>query len=289
LKLALGTAQFGLAYGVANEVGQVSRGQAKRMLQFAFSRGIRSIDTAIRYGDSETCLGELGVSKFDVVTKLPRLPDGCSDITGWVSSQVASSLARLRVHSLHGLLLHRAEDLIGPHQRLLYRALMALKEEGLVQKIGVSLYSPLDFDSIDKSFTVDLVQAPYNLIDRRLEKLGYIDRWKASGLEVQVRSVFLQGLLLMPKSAIPLYFQRWQVLWVRWHEWLRAHNASPLEACLAFARAPEGVDRVVVGADNLTQLAEIIDASNTVSSFFEWPNMQSGDMSLINPSLWLLR
>ena len=139
-RLALGTVQFGLPYGIANQAGQVSRTEANAMLQLALANGIDTLDTAIAYGDSETCLGEVGSQGFRVVTKLPALPDNCADIGDWVQQQVNASLSRLGVVEVYGLLLHRSEQLLGSNGVELYQALQALKDNGQVQKVGVSIY-----------------------------------------------------------------------------------------------------------------------------------------------------
>ena len=286
MRLALGTVQLGLPYGIANQVGQVSRPEAKAMLQLASESGIDTLDTAIGYGESEICLGEADVRNFKIVTKLPSIPAGCSDVAGWVREQVSASMGRLGVEHLYGLLLHRSEDLLGSNGELLYRALLELKDTGQVPKLGVSIYSPQELDAITKLFGLDLVQSPFNLIDQRLHTTGWLDRLKTKGIEVHTRSVFLQGLLLMPQTAVPRQFARWDGLWDRWHKWLSVTNVSAVQASLAFPLAFKGIDRVVVGADSLSQLAQIIGASVTPPPLVTLPNLQSDDVGLINPACW---
>ena len=107
MRLALGTVQFGLLYGIANSTGQVSPVDANTMLQLAADHGIDTLDTAIGYGDCETSLGEMGIEGFKVITKLPALPKDCVDVSTWVNEQVSSSLARLGLSAVYGLLLQR--------------------------------------------------------------------------------------------------------------------------------------------------------------------------------------
>ena len=153
MRLALGTVQFGLPYGVANKSGQVSQNEAKSMLRIASENGIDTLDTAIAYGESEECLGCVGVKNFKMVTKLPSIPDGCLDISVWIHEQVTSSLSRLGVEKLYGFLLHKPEDLLGTDGPELYRALDSLKEKGLVKKIGVSIYSPNELEALKNDFS----------------------------------------------------------------------------------------------------------------------------------------
>ena len=286
MKIALGTVQFGLPYGIANQVGQVTRTEAKAMLQLAVTNDIDTLDTAIAYGESETCLGKVGTQGFKLVTKL-ALPDGCADVRGWVQEQVAASLARLGVSAVYGLLLHRSEQLLGSNGKELYQALQELKDSGRVQKVGVSIYAPSELEAISKLFRLDLVQAPFNLVDRRLHTTGWLRRLKNNGVEIHTRSVFLQGLLLMPQAAIPHKFAQWGDLWQRWHKWLSGNDVSALQACLAFPLAFPEVDRVVVGADSVSQLAQIIDAVNDAPQV-DFPDLQCKEKNLINPSRWIL-
>lgn len=285
-RVALGTVQFGLPYGVANPSGQVSPTEAKDMLRYASASGVDTLDTAISYGDSETRLGQLGVDDFRIVTKIPPLPADCVDVGAWVKRQARLSLRRLNVRSLYGLLLHRPDDLLGSQGATVYRSLCELREQGLVRKIGISVYSLADLSTIVARFRIDLIQAPFNLVDRRLHATGWLRRLKSDGIEVHVRSVFLQGLLLMPQRELPPQFAKWNGLFGKWYAWLAASEVSPIHACLAFALAFEGIDRVIVGADNLRQLEEIISASLRLPSNAMFPDIQSSDQGLINPSCW---
>lgn len=285
MRLALGTVQFGVTYGIANQTGQVTRPEVKVMLQLAKVNGINLLDTAIGYGASETCLGEVGVHGFNVVTKLPAAPNSCEDIGGWVREEVASSLARLGVSRLYGLLLHRPEQLFGPNGTELYQALQSLKDAGQVEKVGVSIYAPSELEAITKVFHIDLVQAPFNLVDRRLQTTGWLRRLKDKGVEIHTRSVFLQGLLLMPKVAIPAKFSPWSGLWERWHNWLSECNSPAVQVCLAFPLTFPEIDRIIVGADSAVQLAQIITASSSAACD-NFPDLHCEAENLINPSHW---
>lgn len=284
-RLALGTVQFGLPYGIANQQGQVSREAAKAMLQLAAANGIDTLDTAIGYGESEACLGDVGTQGFKLVTKLPAVPNGCADVTEWVKSEVSASLARLGVSTVYGLLLHRSEQLLGIDGMVLYNALHSLKETGQVQKIGASIYSPMELEALTPQYRFDLVQAPFNLVDRRLYTSGWMQRLKQDGVEIHTRSVFLQGLLLMPRTAIPPKFAPWAPLWDKWHDWLATHSTSAVQACLAYPQNFPEIDHVVVGADSVSQLKQIIEATRYIAPE-SLPDLGSMDENLINPARW---
>lgn len=287
MRLALGTVQFGLNYGVANRTGQVSRAEAHSMLTLARAHQIDTLDTAIAYGDSEAYLGALGVDDFKIVTKLPELPEDCGDVSHWIETQFETSLSRLKRHSVYGLLLHRSHLLTEQSgvASQVWRKLSDFKNKGLVKKIGVSVYSPNELDIISAAYVLDLVQAPLNLIDQQLITSGWLQRLKESGAEVHTRSAFLQGLLLMDRSDIPAKFSPWNAIWETWSAWQESHGLSALESSLAFPLSVEGVDRVVVGADSAQQLAQIIQATRILAPE-TFPSIRSDDSRLINPSLW---
>ena len=285
MKIALGTVQFGLAYGVANKTGQVDLNEMKAMLQFSAMKGIDTLDTAVAYGDAEIRLKEAGGQNFHIVTKLPPVPKGCVLVKQWVKEQVEKSLDRMGVDNLYGLLLHEPHQLEGPISRPLFEALENLKYCGLVQKIGVSIYSPAELENLMKNCELDLVQAPFNLVDRRLHTSGWMQRLVDCGVEIHTRSAFLQGLLLMHRDQIPHKFSHWNQLWDGWHNWQADQNISAVQACLAFPMAFPQISRVVVGADSLKQLKQIIDASTNPWGK-DFPDISTDTENLINPSMW---
>ena len=285
-KLALGTVQFGLDYGIANEAGQVKCAEVEQILSEVKKNEIDMLDTAIAYGTSEEVLGEVGVDEFRVVTKLPSLPNDQGNIARWVIEQVGASLKRLGQGKLYGLLLHRPQDLLGLKGAQLIQALADLKNEDVVHMIGISIYSPDELDEILKRTPIDLVQAPLNVIDRRLQSSGWLDRLKDDGVEVHTRSAFLQGLLLMERNKIPQKFSRWSKLWDQWHEKSKNTVVSRIAACLAYPLSLEQVDQVIVGVDSAVQLLEILQAAMKVNEGPDTSFMCSSDLDLINPSNW---
>jgi aryl-alcohol dehydrogenase-like predicted oxidoreductase len=284
-RLVLGTAQFGLPYGIANHICPVGRDEVAAILDQAWAAGLDTLDTAIAYGESEQRLGEIGVGQWQVISKLPAMPQSRIDVAAWVQESVLDSLKRLRIPKLHGLLLHRSQQLLGSQGVALYGALLGLKEQGKVEKIGVSLNGPDELGALWPHYQLDLVQAPFNIIDRRLTTSGWLTRLHETGTEVHIRSVFLQGLLLMEPTNRPATFNRWQPLWQQWHRWLDDQALTPLQACLGFAMSQPEIDRVVVGVDNLKQLQGIL-ASLGAPAVIPPKTLMSQDLDLISPSRW---
>lgn len=285
-RLILGTVQFGMPYGIVNRTGQVQRREVDAILRRAHGVGLNTLDTAVAYRDSEQSLGDVGVGDWAVVTKLPPIPSDCSNVNVWVRNMLEGSMRRLRISHLYGLLLHRSEDLAGIHGPAIYAEMSALRAEGCVRKIGISIYDPSELDDLSLRYQFDLVQAPLNVFDRRIRNSGWLTQLHDLGTEVHVRSIFLQGVLLTPASERPARFLRWQHLWEIWDTWLQARKVTPLQACLAFAASQRGVDGVVVGVDSSRQLEEILAIDIETSSITIPEELSSEDPDLINPSRW---
>jgi aryl-alcohol dehydrogenase-like predicted oxidoreductase len=285
-RLALGTVQFGLPYGIANKTGQVNCAEVSNILGRAKTAGIDTLDTAIAYGESEQCLGEVGVNEWRVITKLPEIPTGCGDIVKWVEDHIEDSLNRLGLSSLTGLLLHRPGQLLESGKEELWPTLLKLKGEGVIKKVGFSIYAPDELNKLWKTYKPDLVQLPFNIFDRRLVTSGWLEKMFESAVEVHVRSVFLQGLLLMVKKNRPAKFNRWSELWDVWDSWLQKCHISPLQAALAFAMSDTRISRVVIGVDSLIQFEEILSATEVkINDYPE--DLSNMDPILLNPSRWV--
>ena len=217
-RLAVGTVQFGLNYGVVNQEGQVSVDSGRKILDYARISGLDTLDTAVKYGNSEERLGNIQVDGWKIISKLPGIPKDCSDVTDWVYKTVKNSLARIGVPKLYGLLLHYPNQLFDETGDQLYLALSQLVTEGLVDKIGISIYSPDELTIVLNKFQFDLVQAPFNPIDHRLITSGWLKYFEENNVELHVRSIFLQGLLVTHPSELPRKFLRWKIFLERWYQ-----------------------------------------------------------------------
>jgi aryl-alcohol dehydrogenase-like predicted oxidoreductase len=183
--------------------------------------------------------------------------------------------------------MHRTENLLGSSGKLIIDALRRFKSDGVIQKIGISIYHPRELDVVTENYTIDLVQAPFNVLDRRLATSGWLKRLHEQGTEVHARSIFLQGLLLMSREAIPEKFKPWFDLFNHWHDWLETNDVGAVEACLAYATLQTLIDQIVVGVESRAQLEELISALDKAPSV-RIPDLSCEDEKLINPSNWNL-
>lgn len=284
-KLAIGTVQFGMPYGVANSGGQVPVREAERILRRAREAGVDTLQTAVAYGDSERTLGEIGVRDWNVVSKLPEFPRDGRDPYTWARALTETSLSKLGIERLHALMLHRSADLLERDGAALHDSLLALKAEGKIGLIGISIYSPAELTPLVGRFRVELVQAPLNVIDRRLLNSGWLDKLASAGVELHVRSAFLQGLLLMHRQNRPEHFARWSSLFRMWDTWLATTGASAAQACLGFLGDFGGISRIVVGVDSVEQLEQLLASGAPVGARLP-DGLESDDELLVNPAQW---
>lgn len=289
-KLGLGTVQFGLDYGVTNLRGRVSPDEAARIVGDAIAAGIRVFDTAAAYGDSETILGQvLRHPEARIVTKLPALDGESIDAAAidGLHRVFEQSLKRLQRPSVDALLLHRPDDLGKPGGDKLARLLEDLKSAGLCRKIGISVYDAAQVKAAQKSMSVELVQAPANLLDQRLLRDGSLRALKEAGCEVHVRSAFLQGLLIGLDSPRPAYFQRYAAMLDRVRATAATAKLSTLELALGFLLQQPDMDHVIVGVTRAEELAAILDATRrpiVIPGGLE--RLACDDPGLINPLAW---
>lgn len=289
--LGLGTVQFGMDYGIANELGRTGLADARAIIAMAERNGIFVLDTAAAYGESEATLGACleATQGWRVVTKTPPLrAHPGADARELVRSGLSCSLERLRRRSVYGLLVHHAADLLGPQGEAVYSEMKRLKDEGRVSRIGLSAYHGEDVDQALARFDIDLVQIPLNVLDQRMVNGGQIKRLRRRGVEIHVRSVFLQGLLLIEPGQLHGYFTPISQRLAVWREVLRSEGLSAAQGALAFV-ASIGPDVVLIGVDSPEQLASNIrDFALASVSTVDCSRFAIDDEKFVNPSNWKL-
>jgi aryl-alcohol dehydrogenase-like predicted oxidoreductase len=278
-KLALGTAQFGLDYGINNTNGQVQVSDIQTILAFANSVGLDTLDTAFLYGNSEENLGQCDLENFKIVSKLPP----CE--VGEIETTLEKSLRRLQQKNLYGYLFHHFSTYQKDEKTI--DRLQALKAKGKVQKIGFSLYHPSELETLfDKNIDFDLVQVPYNLFDQRFD--DYFPLLKSKGVEIHTRSAFLQGLFFKELNKIPPHFNSVLPQLNQLHQ----YEIDKAALCLNFVVANPNIDKVVIGVDGVEQLKMNVESLKELSKVqlirAELETLQVDNELIINPSLWKL-
>lgn len=273
-----------MPYGIANARGQVPGAEVRSILALAAASGVDCLDTAVVYGESERALGACDLGAFRITTKLPPLPSDDVDVGAWVMGQARESCARLGVERLHGLLLHRADDATGPRGAEVMSALRAVREAAVTTGVGISIYDPGQLEGVDLR-DIDLVQAPFNVLDRRLCDSGALSRLADAGVEVHARSALLQGVLMMNPEAIPDRIAGLRESVAGFGEWAAQRGVSLLAAALGHVLATPGIARVVLGVDSIDQFREGLEAEGAVHEPAP-AELAVPDPTLVDPSRW---
>ncbi len=280
MKLALGTVQFGLDYGINNTRGKIPEHEVKEILITAAQNGITLLDTASAYGDSEALLGKFASKDFKIVTKL-----GKDDI--WNLQQAfTNSLQRLQRESIYACLFHHFDEI--KNDPSLWEEMQQLKKQQKVQKIGFSLYSPKELEWIfEHNLDFDILQIPFNIFDQRFQP--YLSRLKQKGVEVHVRSVFLQGLFFKPPSSLSEFFLPIKPKVNTIHSLAKDSGLTVAGLCIAFVSHYQEIDSLVLGVDSIENLCENIAATNislTQEQFAQLQSLKEDSEKIIIPSNW---
>jgi aryl-alcohol dehydrogenase-like predicted oxidoreductase len=259
-ELVLGTAQLGFdgGYGITNKAGPLDPSTVRAMLETAVAGGITAFDTAEAYGDAERQLGEFmptgAAARF--ITKLGLRDDASPDVPGSVSA----ALVRLGATRLHGVLLHRVDDLDDRRFPDLLAQLRDERDSGRVARIGVSVYDIAELERCVAGFPdLDILSFPGSIADRRILDHPLVAELHARGVECHVRSVFLQGLLLADPGRLSPPFSALVPAVRRLDEDAAVAGVSRLAWVLAGIRRP-WVDAAAVGATSVAELEAILTA-----------------------------
>lgn len=282
MKIALGTAQFGLDYGISNADGRTSGDEVLRILRHAARAGVDVLDTAPAYGDAQQVLASAlwEGHPFRLVTKTP----GGNPSADQVRASVLES-AGLLGSPVYGVLVHHVDAVLGD-DRSIMDTLLGLQAEGLVSRVGVSVYSPGQLARVMDRYDVDLVQVPLNLFDQRFTRDGLLERLHDRGVEIHTRSAFLQGLLLMQPDDIPPSLDAARPALAKVRALAHMMDLTLVELCLGWVLGLEGVDRVVCGVNDLAQTEELLSVRPLELSCDIVDSLAVDDPSVVDPSQW---
>lgn len=298
-KITLGTAQLGLDYGVSNKIGKPDHKSALGILNFAIKNGINSFDTAPSYGNSEEILG----SCFDrtgsdfqpiIITKIPKIQfekkSSFSEIYGKMKNSVINSMKRLGCSKIPICLYHHPQNAFND---FVINSLNKLKEEGLVESIGLSTYTPDDVHKFLKIKEFDAIQIPINLFDLRLLNNGLIQELSKANKIVFARSIFLQGLFFLNPNKLPTHMSLSRKYLEELHNISNEYEISIPRLALTFARDIQGIDSLVIGVDDVIQLEMnlgILDSPPLSNKIIQRIYNTFNDIpeKIINPNTWLI-
>jgi len=274
-KIAIGTAQFGLDYGISNRLGKTKENDIISIFDYAIKQGIDTIDTAQAYGSSEEIIGKYHQEKFKIVTKLDF-----KFLKNFSAEQLINeSLKKLKVNQLYSILYH-SFDRLGPYENV-HEELLKLKKKGIIKKIGLSAYKQIEIEQyIEKFGKPDLIQVPYNFLDKSLENM-MIDLHK-KGVEIHSRSVYLQGLLFMNPNELDDYFGEIKPLLNELQNQFKNKNRLA-GFLLSFVLQKSFIDKVIVGVNNFHQFNSNLKNISTDVISLSVPELSP---KILNPNRW---
>jgi aryl-alcohol dehydrogenase-like predicted oxidoreductase len=273
LKLGLGCALFGARSGpVASRAFHARTGvdaaEAFATIALAAEAGVTLADTSAQWGDSESVLGQVLPSQppFSIITKTAPIAGGVEA----VERRARASLDHLGQSRARGLVVHDAADLLGPDGPALWTRLRRLKDEGLFEAIGFSACACDDPVGLARRFQPDIVQVPLSLLDQRLIVSGALAELAATGVEVHLRSIFVQGLMFLPGHDLPVEARDLAPGLSRLRRLVAEAGADPLRIALGFALSRPEAARVIVGVSSPRELRAILAAAVGAPPELDW-------------------
>lgn len=288
--LVLGTAQLGMRYGIANISGKPDEQGVAEILSAAWTAGVEVIDTAQVYGDSERVIGAYlrahPDQSFRIITKL-------ADAVDHENAEAVVASARLSRdvlgQPLAALMLHDATSVTKWNRRL-QRGLDEILDTGIAEAVGVSIYTPPEFQAALEIPTLRVIQAPFNALDRRLLESGLLARAIESGRVLVLRSAFLQGLLLLRAGQVPPQLSFAEPHLARWRSICARHAEGCAMTAVGYVRHAAPRALIVIGSERAEQVranarlvAECTLSEDVVSEIEKMPIPEE---RVINPSLW---
>lgn len=287
--LGIGTAQFGLKYGLNSEK-KISLSEIKKIIEYTDNqKSFGYLDTAPAYGNSESIIGNVLKKNhsFKIITKSDFIKEDVinTKVIEKFKKNFFFSLKKLKQKKIYSVLIHNSADLFKKNSELLYGELKKLKKENLVQKIGVSVYNKKEIDMVLSYYDFDIFQLPCNILDQRLIHNNTLEKLFSKKIEMHARSVFLQGLLLMKKKKLPIYFKEINKKIKKLNDQLRKYKITPLQAALSFVANLKKFETIVVGFNNFIHIKEIANCK-FLKLPFPTDDLFCDDEKFIDPRYW---
>ena len=285
-KLIIGCAQFGSKYGITN-TSKPNLKEQRKILNLAKKNKISFIDTSPAYGNSEENLGKIGVNNFNIISKINKLSKAQlknKNLKKDILENIKTSLKKLKIKKFYGLLLHNSLDLNCKRGDEIYSAMLEAKKLKLTKKIGISFYDILSIEKILFKYNVDIIQVPFNVIDTRILNKKILKNLKKKKVEIHVRSIFLQGLLMIKNSNMTKYFKRWEKVFLNWEKYLKKVKIDAKSVCVNHAMSVKEFRNIVIGINSYDQLNEILRIKKNIIN--KPKNITSNSKLLIYPYLW---
>ena len=285
-KIIIGSANFNQSYSLKNN--KIYFHEIKRLFKIAKKNKILRIDTSPNYKNSEKIIGKLKFSGQKVISKIGKIPLNLkkNKLETFLNLQVLNSIKNLKVKKLDCILIQNSDILLTERGKFIFDILNRLKKRKKIGKIGISIYDFKNLKKIISRFKIDVIQTPFSIVDKRLVDDGWLKKLVKLKIEVHVRSIFLQGVLLTKKNELPTKLKFLSKYWEKWDTWQKSNKISSLEACFAFVHHTNGIKGIVIGLNNSKQLEQIINLK-TIKKIKKFPELKIKNRGQIDPLKWL--
>ena len=286
IEIIFGTAQLIKDYGLNN--ANITKVELEKIFTILDKNNIIYIDTAINYHNVLKKLGKFDLSKFKIINKFPKIKSNSEeDMRKEIEIFFELSFKNLNINKIDTVLLHDLEDIKNNEKvNLFLNIFNEYKIKNYVSKFGISIYDPKFIQDINYIDKIDVIQAPYNLIDREIEEKDFLKIINQKKIEIHARSIFLQGLLLAKNDLLYSKFKKWMPIWNRWDKFKdKYHNVDPAEICFNFVKSRKFIDKIIVGVNSCQQLQNIMKYKSSEINY-NFPNLLSRDHNLIYPYNW---
>ncbi|HKP79187.1 MAG TPA: bifunctional regulator KidO [Phenylobacterium sp.] len=273
-KLGLGTSQFGLDQPPGPR-GKPREAEARDILSIAGRSGLSVLEVARGSSSADSLLrGALPQPNPFRITLVAVRPDRGPDM---VEAELRAQMLRLGVERVDTIVAPSATDLFSPLGPQLWDRLKALKDEGLCQRIGVPVYASDDPVGVARRFKPDLMQAPASLLDQRLLLDGTLATIAEMGIEVHLRSIFLNGVLFLPPDRAPSHLKAAAGRISRARRLIAEGKSDPLQAALGFALSRPEASHVLVGVTSAAEMSAVVAAAMSPPPDLDWDEMAIDD------------
>lgn len=276
-KFCLGTVQFGQKYGFFNKK-KITDIEIKKIFKSINQEKIKFLDTALSYGESQIKVGKFKKKNFKIVSKLIFDKD-----IKLIDKDFEKLLKQLKSNNIYALLVHNPDVLLTKKSKLIFNYLNGLKKKKLIRKFGVSVYDPTTLNKILKKFKIDIVQFPGNVLDKRFLNKNKLKYYKSLKIELHVRSIFLQGVLV--NHDIPTSLKRFSKILKKYSNYLIRNKIEPIDFCISFIKQYKEIDKYIFGVNSLRELEQIINFKSINIKYLR-RNFSFNNKNLIDPRRW---
>jgi aryl-alcohol dehydrogenase-like predicted oxidoreductase len=294
MKLVLGAAQFGLPYGITNyNKSMPDDSELEAILDYALSNGIQTIDTAEAYGEANTRIKKYhrrSSHKFHIINKILRFSLESKSQLHFLKESLKRDKEELDIPTFDCIMLHHAPSL---NHFIDQDFFQYLKEENICKKIGLSIHNESDYFEINTKLSVDIVQAPFNILNQNTLNQSFIHQLKEKNCDIHVRSIFLQGLLLAGLSKIPDHLTMLLPYIKRLEDLSKKTGESLQTICFSFVLYHENIDKIVIGVQSKDELAELFESYHKAlelkkngTFLIEWDTYSCQNSFLVDPTQW---